>query len=418
MNKTHCSTITIASLFGAACLTTSSGWALGFRNPDQGARATGQGEAYVAQADDASAIYYNPAGLTQVKGTEFTSGGMIVFRNARYNPPGPGGNVSLTDPAYLAHFYGVSDFGMERWRIGIGVNLPFGNAMDWGENTPFKYGITKSELRVINFQPTLAFKVNDQLSIGAGLNILDAETSLERMVPFSQILPSPPFPPGLPDGRFRFYGNGQALGGTAGVLWRPCDQHSFGVTYRSPFEIRFDGHAAVSSDPTGGAFGRSPAHAAIQFPQSVTIGYAFRPMKKLKLEVDAEWTDWDSLNKVRLHSSNATFDNDPGSTLLFNWKSGWFYEFGAQYNLNDNWALRAGYIYSENTVPNSTFSPVLPDGDRHVFSVGAGYSIKHVQVDLVYQYSLTIDRTINNTIVPGEWQYDSHAIMVTSSLRF
>ena len=122
------------SLITAAFVALAAGhaWGLGFRNPDQGARATGQGEAFVAQADDASAIYYNPAGLTQVKGTQFTSGMYLDFPNVEFHPTG-GGEIKARDDMFLLpHFYAASDFGLDKWRFGLGFNIPFGNGMTWG----------------------------------------------------------------------------------------------------------------------------------------------------------------------------------------------------------------------------------------------------------------------------------------------
>jgi long-chain fatty acid transport protein len=152
----------------------------------------------------------------------------------------------------------------------------------------------------------------------------------------------------------------------------------------------------------------------------VAFGYAFRPTPKLKLEVDADWTDWDTLNSVRLHWGKGPLN---GYTIPFNWMDSWFYEFGAQYELNEHWTVRAGYVFSQNSVPQSTFSPSFVDSDRHVLSAGIGYNAERFSVDVVYQYSLLADRTIHQAPNPlgnvnGEWSGDGHAVMVTTTFRF
>ena len=155
----------------------------------------------------------------------------------------------------------------------------------------------------------------------------------------------------------------------------------------------------------------------INFPQSVAVGYAYRPIAKLKLEVDVEWTNWDPLNTVQLRSINPLLTGAQG----YNWKDSFFYEFGAQYDLNEHWTVRGGYIFSENTVPDSTFTPAVPDSDRHVLSVGLGYGTKRMQVDVAYQYSFTVSRTVAGspgTLSDGKWTTDGHALMVTSTLKF
>ncbi len=412
--------VQVATAIGISSLmATQSVMALGFKNPDQDASATAQGEAFVAQADDASAVYYNPAGLTQVPGTQFTSGGYFVFRDITFK--GTSGNTEeMNDPAYTLNAYVATDLKLEKWRFGFGYNVPYGNMTDWGKNSSFRYQVTQSELIVGNFAFATAYQITDTLSLGAELNYYNGQTELNRLVPFSILFP------GLPDGKFQFEGDGGAIGATAGLLWKINKHWSFGAVYRSPFAIDFHGQAVVKNDPTG-LFGRSAATAEITFPQSVTGGLAWRPTDKLKLEVDVEWTDWDTLNSVRLHSPNPAFANDPGSTIPFNWMSSFFYEFGAQYQLKKDLVLRAGYIYSENTVPNSTFSPTLPDGNRNVVSCGVGYTWKRFTVDLTYQWSRTNTRTVKNSAdtnfdgvgdLDGTWNSHGNAVMVSSTTRF
>lgn len=380
-------------------------FALGFRNPDQDARATGQGEAFVAQADDASAIYYNPGGLTQIHGTEVTSGGQIDFPNFRLKGGGPG--TEMNTMSFIPHLYVATDLGMPTspWRFGIGFNVPFGEAAEYADNGPFRYLITQSSLAVFNIEPTVAYRFNEHLSIGAGLNIYDGTTALGQRVDLSAF--------GLPDGHFHFHGDGMAVGATAGVMWKITPQHTIGAVYRSPFTINFDGHANLNSAL---GFESRSAQATIQFPQSVAGGYAFRPIKKLKLEADIEWTNWETLNNVVLHSKGASFD---GTTIPFHWMDSFFYEFGVQYDVDEHWVVRSGYIYSENSVPNSSFSPTVPDSNRHIFSVGVGHSVGRFSVDLVYQYSLGLDRNVNNgTAADGTWQSDVHSVIFTSSVKF
>jgi long-chain fatty acid transport protein len=395
------------AIVAATCLAaTTSAWALGFANPDQDARATGQGEAFVAQADDASAIYYNPAGLTQLHGTEITSGAMLAFPQSHL--VGAGGDAANNDWALLPHVYVATDFDQPQsaWRFGLGCNVPFGNSAHYGVNGPFKDIVTESSLQVINIEPTVAYQFNEHLSLGAGVDLYHGSTILSRDVA--------PIPFVFPGGKFRFDGDGDAVGGTVGLMWKITPQHTIGIVYHSPFDIRFRGNAeldTVAGDES------ALSHAKIQFPQSVAVGYAFWPTPKLKLEVDSQWTDWAVLDQVTLRSANPTLT----STIPFHWKDSWFYEFGAQYELNEHWTVRGGYIYSTDTVPGTSFSPTVPDSNRHVFSGGLGYTQKRFSVDLVYQYSLSEDRTVHNSsnaAADGTWKSSGQAVMVTTSVRF
>jgi long-chain fatty acid transport protein len=209
------------------------------------------------------------------------------------------------------------------------------------------------------------------------------------------------------------------FGATVGALWKINERHSVGAVYRSPFSINYRDGASLKNSILG-PVGPSAAEARIQFPQSVAFGYAFRPTPKLKLEVDADWTDWDMLNNVRLHWNKGPLN---GYVIPFNWMDSWFYEFGAQYELNERWTVRAGYIFSQNTVPQNTFSPSIVDSDRHVFSTGIGYNAGRFSVDVVYQYTLMADRTVRQPVNPlgdlnGEWSGDGHSVMVTTTFKF
>ncbi|MBI5394439.1 MAG: outer membrane protein transport protein [Verrucomicrobia bacterium] len=407
--------VTVAVAGCSYLIASSSAFALGFRNPDQGARATAQGEAFVAQADDATAVYYNPAGMTQLEGYHSAAGAYALFPSSHFS--GAAGKTEMNVESYSPHFYNVADFGLRDWRFGLGINAPYGNAVNYSHYGPFRYTVTESYLKILNVAPTVAYRINDQWSVGAGLNIYRGSTELKRMVSWA------PFP--VPDSRFKFKGVGYALGGTAGVLFKLNEQHTFGMNYRSPFQIDMEGDARLySPPPIPSDYGPSKTKARMQFPQSASLGYAFRPIKDLKIEFDLEWTNWDMVNDVRLRSSNPNFDAlvaPAANTLSFDWMDSFFYELGLQYDISNHWALRAGYIFSENSVPNRTFGPAVPDADRHVFSIGGGCSFRHINVDVVYQYSLVEDRTVSTSAVTaanGKWESSGHAIMLTGTIKF
>ncbi len=384
----------------------SSACALGFRNPDQGAAATAQGEAFIAQADDATAVYYNPAGMTQLEGAHFTLGAYVFAPRFKYQ--GAAGSDTMNTATISPHLYWASDLGRERLRMGLAVNAPYGTKVEWDETGPMQYLVTESHMTVRNIAPTMAYRVNDQFSLGVGLNVYWGD--LEQKFNFS------PFVPGA---QTRFDADGIGVGATLGLLWKPHSQHAFALVYRSPFSIDYDGSVSISS-----VVSATPARAEIDYPQSIAVGYAFRPAPRLKLEVNVDWTDWDRLNTVTLRTVNPVVSADPRSTIPFNWESSFFYEFGVQYDLTDQWVLRAGYIFSENSVPTSTFSPLVPDSDRHILSVGAGFKAKRFDVGFAYQLVLGDDRAIpafgsvGSPFVDGKWETTSHGFIVTGSLKF
>ena len=128
-------------------------------------------------------------------------------------------------------------------------------------------------------------------------------------------------------------------GGTAGLLWKITPQHSIGLLYRSPFDINFHGNGKLTPRS---ATKNSPPEQHLNFPQFVKGGYAFRPIPQWKLEADVEWIDWDPLNSVMLHAPGSSFN---GTTIPFNWQDSWYYEFGTEYQIDDHWTVRGGYIF-------------------------------------------------------------------------
>jgi long-chain fatty acid transport protein len=318
----------------------------------------------------------------------------------------------------------ATDFGLTNspWRFALGCNIPFGDSADYSNNGPFRYIVTESMLAVVNIEPAVAYKFNDKFSLGAGLDIYYSEIDQKNA---AYLVPT--FGAGTPDGRFHFYGSGQAIGATAGLMWKVFPEVTLGITYHSPFSISYQGDAQLNLGGAGGV-SQGPAQLAINFPQSVAVGLAGRPFAGLKLEADVQWTDWATLDKVTIAAPGTVFN---GTSIPFHWQDSWYYELGGQYEIDEHWTVRAGYIYSQNSVPNSGFSPTVPDSNRQVFSAGLGYSFKprvlshplRVTVDLVYQYSLSQDRNVtiplgNGTSASGTWKSDANAVMATSSVNF
>jgi long-chain fatty acid transport protein len=162
-----------------------------------------------------------------------------------------------------------------------------------------------------------------------------------------------------------------------------------------------------------GTFREEDADVDFQYPQSIMAGYSWRPTPEWNFEVNVNWTDWDNLNTLTLHQPSGDV------ALPFNWESSFFYSFGATRYLPNGFRVSAGYIYSENSVPNESFSPLVPDSNRHVISVGVGQERDRISWDLSYQYAYGPHRKIDNgTLANGTYRFESHAIALTLGYRF
>ena len=221
----------------------------------------------------------------------------------------------------------------------------------------------------------------------------------------------------VPHDGFRFKGDDTAIGFTAGLLWRPRPRHSFAVAYRSETTMDYDGDSRLRVPFSVPIPTVQSAQASFTFPQNVVLGYSFRPSPKWNLEVNVDWTDWDSLNTV-------TLKQVPVTPIKFNWQSSFFYEFGVTRELKDGYAVSAGYIYSENSVPERSFGPVVPDSDRHIFSAGLGRRGERFSWDAAYQLAWGPERSINNPpgspnfAANGQYEFISHALLFSIGYRF
>ncbi|HXT40022.1 MAG TPA: outer membrane protein transport protein [Candidatus Angelobacter sp.] len=369
--------------------------ALGIRIADQDPFATARGNAFAATADNPSAIYYNPAGITQLEGQNASYSLYAIYLNSHYTSPS-GTEVDTKDEIQaVPHLYYT--YSMEKLPLsfGLGVYSPYGLGLEWPVNGPFNALATEGRIMYFTANPVAAVKILPTLSVAAGVTINYSQAELKRGLGFAP-------------GEFKFKGDDTDVGYNIGLLWQPHPMHSFGVSYRSSTTMNFSGHAQIPNF-------REEATASFRFPHNVVVGWSFRPTTNWNFEVNVDWTDWDALDTVNLKA------NVLGTSIPFNWQSSFFYEFGATYQFDNGFRLSGGYIYSENSVPESSFSPAVPDSDRHIFSLGAGMKYKRLSWDAAYQLAYGPPRDIRGTfggLADGRYEFISHAITVSLGYAF
>lgn len=448
----------IASLvvLGALCCWSNPAYGSGFRIYDQSASATAQSNAFTAQADDASAVYYNPAGMTQLRGIQFSLGTVLVggttsFQNAagQTTTGDFDGSVAYPPPSSFYLTANLKDLGITAFgdlTAGFAIISPFGLQKRYPDNGPFSTSVTSAAFPLIDFKPTLAYKFNHQLSVGIGLDIYTffnflGEGQAEAKLNSPGVGGLPPFPTQL-----EINGKNTALGFNASFMYTPFRNGddkplvNLGFVYRSGFSLDLKGQFLVNGAPAADAV------STFKMPQIFTGAIALWPVRdrdrEWKLELDVDYTDWNSLGNTDVHLSN-------GTTLPFprNWQSGFTIMFGTEYKRLrfeklPHWeiALRGGYWFGQNAVPDMTYSPSVPDANNHTVSAGLGvlckdagrflgliqcgsreggwYRPKAIGLDLAFQALLYEDRTVsgnNNPTVDGT--YKSTVYIGALSLR-
>jgi len=408
-------------------LTPTLAFGNGLRLASQDGFASARGEAFVATADNPSAIYYNPAGITQIAGTSLRSGLYSIYLDPTFQPPntepnagqtyGIGKHFDFIPQIFLTHTFENSPIS-----AGLGIYAPFGGSISWPADTGFRTVATKGTTTYLRVNPVVAIQLPGGLSLGAGLSANYARMDLEQGLE----------PLTLLENYFRFTGDGWAVGGNAGLLWKPCEYFSFGATFRSQTAFTLNGETAFADQPYISDT-TLPAKADFEFPWDIAFGISLRPSPKWNLEFDADYTDWSSFGVVTIHQGSTPpfpLNQSKDLPVKLNWQGSWMYELGATRYFNDGWHVSAGYVFNENSVPNAYYSPLAADMDRHFFSIGTGRTGKTLDFDVTYQFGYGPAHAVSgsqpsstpaffaNQTADGTYHFISHAVLVTVGLHF
>ena len=360
------------------------------------AKATGMAEAFIVQADDPSAIAFNPAGLAQLRGLQLNLHGTLC--NAYTEHRSPEGVTTDNEDSWqlVPSFFLTTDLGRDDLAVGLGVSLPNGLSNEWADDSSARYVATYSDLIVSDISASLGVRVRDRLMLGCGVSFYYSEAVFESMVDAGLGVGAP----GMFDAERTLDGDGTAWGFNLGAIYEISPRHSVALTYRHPFAVEYDGELEIAG------LLKTDATASIDFPGVVVAGYAFRPNDKWKLEVNVDWTNWEKVDRTMIR---AEAPGVPDMPLRWDLKNSVAYKFGAEYQYSESLALRCGYIYNQNATPEEAWRPSLPDTDTHFFTLGFGYDFDNWTIDAALQLVYYETRRIDNNV-------DLHETLSSSSI--
>ena len=382
----------------AALPASASGTRVGLKD----AFATARGNAFVATADNPSAIFYNPAGLTQLEGTRLSASVYDISLSSKYS--GPGGTAEM-DNAYQAvpQVYYTWHPKDQPWALGVGAYAPFGLSTEWPAGSPLRTFALKNELTYLTLNVVGAYQFSPTVSLGAGLTYNRADVDLRRALGVFG-----------PTDLFRFKARGHAVGFNLGLLWKPDDHHAFGLSYQHHTNVSLSGTADTIPLITG-----EPSTASLPFPEVLILGYSYRPSPDWNFEFDLDWTNWSRLGTVVVNKASGAVP------LVFDWESGFFYEFGATRYLAHGWNVSAGYFFTQNSVPDATYTPAVPDSNRSFYSLGVGYTGGSVIANLAWHYADGGTRTVRGSppsligaTADGTYRNSLNAFALSLEFRF
>jgi long-chain fatty acid transport protein len=382
-----------------------SATALGFRVPNQDAAAIARANAFVATADNPSALYYNPAGITQLEGHQVQIGMHNLSVNSRFrSPTGVRAKTkgSFQSVPQLYYTYSPENHPLS---YGLGVYVPYGLGIRWEEANPFRSLAVEGKLLYTSINPTVAWKVNDKLSIGGGLTINYAKVDLRQGLVSAAVFDE-----------FRFQGDDMDFGYIAGIRWQPIEKLAFGVKYRSGTTMNLEGdsiHRPISAPERTNL--RAP------LPQFVVVGVSYRPTPKWNFEVNVDWTDWDALDTLTVDRSVSA-----DLPLAFNWESSFLYHFGITRQLGKGYYASCGYFFSENSTTELSFSPLVPDQNLHVGSLGIGRNGEKWTWAVAGQFITGPARNVNTPAVNpftgqspnGDYKFENYSLNFSVGRKF
>lgn len=238
----------------------------------------------------------------------------------------------------------------------------------------------------------VAYKVNDRLSLAAGVSAVYLDAELRSRINQSFL--------GADDAESKFTGDDWGVGYNLGLTARLTDSLTLGVGYRSEIELTADGKVRyLGVSPlfpfvTEKQLDNSSGEADITLPQQVVVGLAMQVTDGLVVEVGARWEDWESTDELKLVVDRGT----QPSPIERDWNATWTYNLGGQYRFSTDLAMNAGYLYGQNAVPGSTFEVLIPDSDAHLFTIGAELAHGPWTVAGAFGYEYHENRRKNNTV--------------------
>lgn len=390
--------------------------------------AEGMGDAFAgetAKAYGANTAYYNPAGMTLLTGHAFaqTASGIlpnVTFSGTNTGAAGSGGAATsgstggqAAQPVAVGSTFGVIDVEPDL-KIGLSVAVPFGLRTSYDSGWLGRYQALTSGIIDYEFQPSVAYRVNEHLSIGGGPRISYLTAKMSHAVNQTRV--------GQGDGKQTVTGTSWAGGYTVGLLYEFDTETRVGVNYRSRILHRVEGDIKNENlSPFLGVVDQS-VKAKLMLPDKLTVGVYHQINDRLALISDISWTNWSLWNSLTIVGARGA-----GSTYPYNWHDTIFASLGANYRLDERWVVRAGVAYDQTPTRGSSRDARFPDSDRYWLSAGASYFITpktslHLGYAHIFMDDAKVNYSANTNPVIGSGRlsgtYSSGVDLISASMSF
>ncbi len=396
----------------------TSAYPAGFLVYNQDATSAAMGNAFTAIADNPSAVFYNPAGINQLEGTQIRSGLQVIVPDTSFRGADSGHTTDMHDKisnpvtGYITHK--VND----KISIGGGIFTPFGLVTEWPSRWEGDGVSTYSALRTFFVNPAVSIQVHPRLSIAAGIDYVYSDFKIRRSINLDQLTG---IPIGMALGKITLDGFDDSWGYNLGMLFHINDTWSLGLAYRSKVNLEFDGHAQYRMRPLlRGLFPPTDISPRIELPPLVSAQVAANLWTKWTFATGITWTGWSVYDELKPNFRNDLLIPPKLQSSPQDWRDVMTFSLGAQYQLNQTWVLRGGYIFDQTPVPERTLGPMVPDADGHLFSLGFGYNHDNLSVDMASMLMFFEDRHTRRNIdgLNGEYTSTTICFLLSFTYRF
>ncbi len=377
----------------------------GFSIFEQSAEAMAGAMAFTARADSPSGMFYNPAGVGFLEDHYSISLGLTYLGPDSSYTAMNGDKWRMTDKSHFPpNIYFNYRFN-DSWSTSFGTFAPYGLSTNWDdEDFPGRYVGTFSEIVTTYYNPVVAYNFQDRFSFAFGLNYVTAKAELQNAINMMDV------DAGI--GNLQLFGytfddahaimkaEGSDWGWNLGFMAKFAENHQVGLSYRSSVDVDFDKDNTV--DFSGGEdfdaayawfgipadfemlFPDQKGTTQFDFPATASVGYAFVIPGKFSVEFDLGWMEWSNFDALVIDLKDNTGAVSDDIFIYENWDDVYSYRLGAEFSANESWDIRAGAYYDESPVPDSTYSPRVPCGDRFSMQAGFGYHYKNFTLDFAY----------------------------------
>ncbi len=410
----------------------SSASAAGFAIMEQSI--TNLGRAFsgsAAVAEDASTIFFNPAGLTYLDRTEVAMGLNYIkpkseFHNDGSAVPdfggaggfsgqaltggdgGDAGHEAFVPNFYLAH--PISD----KVSVGFGITAPFGLKTQYRDDWVGRYFAIKSELLTVNFNPSIAIQATEKLSLGFGISAQYADAKLTQMADLGALGGFPQ----AADGKVKLGADDWGYGYNLGLIYQATDNTRVGLAFRSKISHSLKGDGTLK-DASGNTLIADDIEADLDMPETFSLAIHHKIDSKWEVMADATLTRWSRFQELSIQSDGGGLS----SIKPEDWENSMRYGLGLNYNHSDKWQFRAGVAYDETPIPSSGERTArIPGNDRKWVAIGASYHYSdNIVIDAAYAHLFIDDPKINETSETGynlKGSYDASVDIVGLQLRW